>query len=125
MELKQKLILEELEEPKELPDAIAPIEIPAEQPVELTPAEETSFHIGTVSDLLNRYLDMYSSIKSISADELLDKDVKAVLESVSEDTAICIGKLQECLKLCSDGNDGELIAQGEQEIHKEVIPSEE
>lgn len=125
MELKKKLILEELEEPKELPDAIAPIEIPTEQPAELTPAEETSFHIGTVTDLLNRYLDIYSSIKSISADELLDADVKGVLESVSDDTAVCIGKLQECLKVCSDGDDGELIARGEQEIQKEVIPTEE
>ena len=125
MELKKKLILEELEEPKELPDVIAPIEIPTEQPVELTPAEETNFHVGTVTDLLNRYLEVYSSIKSIAADELLNADVKGVLESVSDDTAVCIGKLQECLKLCSDGNDGELISQGEQEIQKEVIPTEE
>lgn len=122
MNLKKKLILEELET---LPDAIAPIEIPAEITPELTPAEDTRFHVGTVSDLLNNYLSVYSTLKSIIASPELNADVAAVLESVSEDTAICIGKLQECLKLCSDGKDGEKITQGEQAVQKEIAPTEE
>jgi SpoU rRNA methylase family enzyme len=121
MELSKKLILEELEDEVEVsvPDIIA------ETNSKLTEEEKENFHIGTITDILNKYLETYSSIKSIIALPDIKEDIKEALNSVSDDTALIIGKLQECLKLSSEGNDSELIAQGEQEVKNNNVETEE
>lgn len=101
MELKQKLILEDFEDEES-------------QEVELTPEETTNFHVGTISDLLTKYLDVYSSLNSLIAGGELNGSINTALTSVSEDTAVIIGKLQECLKMCS--NDSESMEAGSAEI---------
>ena len=118
--LDKKLILEDVFDERGLEEPTTEKEDNA-----LTPEEETSFHIGTISDLLNRYLELFSTLKAIAADEALDEGVKNVWESVSEDTAIAIGKLQGCLPLCANEKEGDLIAQGEEEAQKEIAPTEE
>ena len=105
MNLKRKLILEEFDE-----------DTPTEPEVKLTPEEEVNFHVGTVSDLLNKDLELYNLINTLMSDPALRPDIHQALESVADDLAISIGKLQECLKMSSDEHDEILINQGEEEV---------
>lgn len=117
MILKNKLILEELEDTEALEIEPDMIEGTIEEPSpDLTPEEETNFHFSSVSDILNRDLELYNLIGSIKVDPALSSDIHEVLESVQEDLAVSIGKLQECLKLCSESKVEDLITQGEDSV---------
>lgn len=122
MELKKKLILEDLEDEvvSKPADEVNLKPTPTETEINLTPEEEVNFHVGTISDLLNKDLELFNLINSIMTDSALKPEIHQVLESVSDDLAISIGKLQECLKVCSDDKDGQLINQGEKEV-KNII----
>lgn len=116
----KKLILEELE------DEQLTMEVPTEiKPVELTPAEETNFHVSSVSDILNNYLQAYNQLSSyLTAPEFKD-DIRSILESVLEDNAIIIGKLQEALKSSADEHQQDLMGQGSEEAQDISIESKE
>ena len=57
------------------------------QEVELTPEETTNFHVGTISDLLTKYLDVYSSLNSLIAGGELDDAINtsAILVLMQDD----------------------------------------
>lgn len=123
--LKNKLILEDLEDNETLEIEPHMIEGTVEGPSpDLTPEEETNFHFSSVSDILNRDLELYNLIGSIKVDSALNPDVHNVLESVQEDLAVSIGKLQECLKLCSETKVEDLIVQGEDSVKDSSIDEE-
>lgn len=106
----KKLILEELE------DEELTMEIPTEvKPVDLTPAEETNFHVSSVSDILNSYLQAYNQLNSYLTAPEFKEDIRSILESVLEDNAIIIGKLQEALKSSADEQQQDLMSQGGEE----------
>lgn len=105
MDLKRKLILEGFDD-----------DDPVESEVKLTPEEEVNFHVGTVSDLLNKDLELYNLINTLMSDPALRPDIHQALESVADDLAISIGKLQECLKMSSDEHDESLMNKGEEEV---------
>lgn len=113
----QKLILEELEE------LTAPV---VETDAPLTPKEKNNFQMGSVSDLLNAYLGLYNQINALLNDPALDEgDTRTIIESVGEDTAIVVGKLQEALKASADSNQSDLINQGAEEAQNITIESKE
>lgn len=126
MNLKTKLILEDLEDDVQVdPDLIinAPVvETELETPT-LTPEEESNFNLTTVSDILNKDLELYNFIKLFINEPNLKEDVKSVLESVADDLAISIGKLQECIKLSDDDSSESLMTQGENEV-EDIITKE-
>lgn len=126
MNLKKKLILEDLEDEAQVdPDLIinAPVvETELETPT-LTPEEESNFNLTTVSDILNKDLELYNFIKVFINEPNLKEDVKSVLESVADDLAISIGKLQECIKLSADDSSESLMTQGENEV-EDIITEE-
>lgn len=98
MVLDKKLVLEELEE--------API---------LNDEEKQNFNTSIVSELLNNFLSIFNSIQSYLADPNLDDIVKNLLDDISDDTALCVGKLQEIIKAATDEDKKEIIAQGQEE----------
>ena len=106
----KKLILEELEDEK------LTLETPTEvEPIKLTPAEEVNFHVSSVSDILNNYLQAYNQLNSYLTAPEFKEDIKNILESVLEDNAIIIGKLLEALKISADEHQQDLINQGLEE----------
>lgn len=116
----KKLILEELEDEKltmEVPTGV--------QPLKLTPDEEANFHVSSVSDILNNYLQAYNYLNScLMAPEFKD-DIRSILESVLEDNAIIIGKLQEALTSSASEPQQDLINQGAEEAQDIAIGAEE
>lgn len=116
----KKLILEELE------DEELTMEIPSQvSPVELTPDESKNFHVGSLSDILNMYLDNYNALNSyITAPEQYDEGVKQVLQSVLDDTAVIIGKLQGTLNLATGEEQSELINSGIDKV-KDIVSKED
>lgn len=114
----KKLILEELNN-EELT-----MDIPSEvTPIQLTPQETVNFHVGTVTDILNMYLQNYNTLNSYLADVYeYDEGVKEVLQSVLDDTAVIIGKLQGTLNISTGDSQTELIDSGA-EAAKDILDS--
>lgn len=98
MVLDKKLVLEELEE--------API---------LNEEEKQNFNTSIVSDLLNNFLSIFNSIQSYLVDPNLEDTIKNLLDDISDDTALCVGKLQEIIKAAADEDTKEIINQGQEE----------
>lgn len=112
----KKLILEELE------DEELTMEVPSEvTPVELTPSEEINFHVSSITDLLNIYLEAYNKLNSYIAAPEFKSEIKDILESVSEDNALIIGKLQEALKGSSEKHKEDLINQGAEDAQEIIV----
>lgn len=84
----------------------------------LTEQEKDLFHSSLISDLLKQELDLFNLIKSYLNDpnDEIDEPVRLTLESVSEDVALSIGKLEQCLKEAVDEKTEELINQGEEDL---------
>lgn len=120
--LNKKLVLEAFadEQPSVPADPDLVLDIPAEELAnpELTEQEKELFHSSVISDLLTKELETFTYIKSVLADPdgQLDELARAVLESVSEDTATAIGKLEHCLNDVVDNKSEELINQAEDDI---------
>lgn len=122
--LDKKLVLEAFadEQPSVPADPDLVLDIPAEELAnpdpELTEQEKELFHSSVISDLLTKELETFTYIKSVLADPdgQLDELARAVLESVSEDTATAIGKLEHCLNDVVDNKSEELINQAEDDI---------
>lgn len=112
----KKLILEELN------DEELTMDIPSEvNPVELTPQETVNFHVSTVTDILNMYLQNYNTLNSYLANVYeYDEGVKEVLQSVLDDTAVIIGKLQGTLNISAGDSQTELIDSGT-EAAKDIL----
>ena len=87
---------------------------------ELTQQEKELFHSSLISDLLQRELDLFNTIKSYLSDpnDEVNESVKLTLESVSDDTAIAIGKLEQCLKDAVDEKTEDLMSQGEEDLEE-------
>ena len=123
MQLTKKLILEDLLDDKTL-------EIPAAEEAEvaeptLTPEEQSNFEVGIVSDLLNKYIDIFTNIKGDICFPEMSETLRNILLSVSEDTAIIIGKLQEALKVGSSDEEEGLITQGQEAAQDIIIDEKE
>lgn len=113
MKLDKKLILEELvDETTNEPSEVT----------ELTEDEINNFNSGLTSDVLNRCLDLFNFLEGSKNDTNVKPEVFSILNDISGDIALCIGKLQETLKLSTGDENKDLINQGQddaQEIIKE------
>ena len=118
-----KLILEAFEEldkePIIEPDLVIDADkLDLEGDQELTAQEKDLFHSSLISDLLTKELDLFNTIKSYLSDpnDEIDELVKLTLESVADDAAVSIGKLEQCLKDAVDEKTEDLINQGEEDL---------
>lgn len=115
MNLNNKLILEELEDNTILDDVNTAVASDNTDTPQLNDSEINNFNLGFVSDILNKFLDLFNNIKSYDDNPAVKADIRSILDSVSDDVAVNIGKLQEAIKLCTEDNSGDLIAQGQTE----------
>lgn len=126
MQLTKKLILEDLldDNTLEIPASEAETSETDDEP-SLTPEEQSNFEVGTVSDLLNKYIDVFTNIKGVTCFPEMSETLRNILLSVSEDTAIIIGKLQEALKVGSSDEEEGLINQGQEAAQDIIIDEKE
>lgn len=99
MTLDKKLILEELEDTEE-------------QPV-LSEEEKNNFNSNIVSDLLVNFLQIFNTNQTNLIDPNIKPEVKILLEDLSDDIALCIGKIQQTLKQANPEDKEQLITDGE------------
>lgn len=114
MTLNKKLILEELEE-----------EITEESAEQTTLSEEekNNFNSNIVSDLLVNFLQIFNTNQTNLLDPNIKPEVKILLEDLSEDIALCIGKIQQALKEANPEDKEKLINDGE-DIAQNLIEEE-
>jgi len=122
----QKVLLNEDFEPVYYDETIFPeqpiIQIEVDNP-EIDEAK--TFNALMISGLLQKELDSYNEVNSIIVSDVEDKIdpmIKTVLSSISEDKALIIGKLQQCLKETSQYEG--VITQGEDEVIENVATNQ-
>lgn len=114
MVLDKKLILEELED-ETLPDNI--------NQETLSDDEKNNFNSNIVSDLLVNFLSIFNTNQSNLTDPNIKSEVKILLEDLSDDIALCIGKIQQALKQANPDDKEQLINDGE-DIAQDLLKEE-
>jgi hypothetical protein len=101
--LNKKLILEELDTP------------------ELTEEEKEHFNISLTGELLTQFLPLYALVNQYIESEDVDESIKLILQSINEDLALIIGKLQESVKEALPEEQADLVRQGEEDSQELTI----
>lgn len=122
----KKLVLEELLDDEEVVDPVdADLTITQDDlgdAEELTDEERINFNVNLITDILKTELDVYSTLTAYLADDVVKDDARAVLESIADDVALVIGKLQSGFKSAA-GDAGDVVREGEDAI-EEITPTE-
>lgn len=114
MTLDKKLILEELEDD----EFIEPVNQES-----LSEDEKDNFNANIVSDLLVNFLSIFNANQTNLIDPNIKPEVKILLEDLSDDIALCIGKIQQTLKQATPDDKEKLINDGE-DIAQNLIQEE-
>lgn len=119
--MNQRLILEALEEIDDIDSDAEKLNTDDQQ---LTDNEQINFEVSTITDLLNKHLDIYSTLTSLisqgDTDQNVSEKIKVILQSVSEDEAVIIGKLQQSLKEVSPEHIQDTMTVGEDAIADDI-----
>lgn len=119
--MNQRLILEALEEIDDIDSDAEKLNADDQQ---LTDNEQINFEVSTITDLLNKHLDIYSTLTSLisqgDTDQNVSEKIKVILQSVSEDEAVIIGKLQQSLKEVSPEHIQDTMTVGEDAIADDI-----
>lgn len=122
----KKLVLEELLDDEEIVEPVgADLTITRtdlDDTEELTDEERINFNVNLITDILKTELDVYSTLTAYLADDVVKDDARTVLESIADDIALVIGKLQSGFKSAA-GDAGDVVREGEDAI-EEITPAE-
>lgn len=137
--LSKKLILEFLEDTDVQDVSIDALDIdtPIEEPIEvkqekpvatplLSEPEKVNFIVSILTDLSQRFLDLFNYLTPIINNEL-DKDTlseqnKDLLNSIYEDISLTLGKVQQGIKDNSPENIAQAIDDGQTKAQETITP---
>ena len=139
--LSKKLILEFLEDTdvQDVPIDALDIDTPIEEPIEvkqekpvatplLSEPEKVNFIVSILTDLSQRFLDLFNYLTPIINNEL-DKDTlseqnKDLLNSIYEDISLTLGKVQQGIKDNSPENIAQAIDDGQTKAQETIVDTE-
>ena len=90
---------------------------------ELSEEEKNNFNSNIVSDLLVNFLSIFNTNQTNLLDPNIKPEIKILLEDLSDDVALCIGKIQQALKQANPEDTEKLINDGE-DIAQDLIKEE-